>query len=398
MTYSGLTVQRTWWSNKITSCPYLLEKLCGVAALGRVVSTELCGGRLKKPELRVAVVIVTFNSGKYLSRCLTCLENQTVKPNKVVVVDNNSTDGSLENIEGRWPWVEFLHQEQNLGFVGANNLAIDKLNGFDWVALLNPDAFPKASWLETLLKAAEQCPTFTCFASHLLLPETDNTYLDGMGDVYHVSGRAWRRNHGREATGAHGTYEEVFSACAAAALYKRDDFLRVGGFDERYFNYFEDVDLGFRWRLAGYRCLYVPEAVVEHVGSGISGPCSDFTVYHGHRNLVWTYFKDMPWPLLWLYLPQHIVLNLVSVVAFAIRGQARVILRAKWDALKRLPEILKERRAVQARKRVGSLAVLRFMGRGWFTPYFRRPMGPQQRRRTLEPRQVDHLNSKEIGS
>jgi GT2 family glycosyltransferase len=118
--------------------------------------------------------------------------------------------------------------------------------------------------------------------------------LDGAGDEYHVSGLAWRRFYNHLANGYGLKPEEVFGACAAAAMYRREDFLKIGGFDEDYFSYFEDVDLSFRLRLAGGRCLYVPDAIVHHVGSASTGKLSDFVVYYGHRNLVWTFFKDMP--------------------------------------------------------------------------------------------------------
>jgi GT2 family glycosyltransferase len=139
----------------------------------------------------------------------------------------------------------------------------------------------------------------------------------------------------------------VFAPCAAAALYRRDVLLEVSGFDESYFAYLEDVDLGFRLRLAGYRCLYVPDAVVRHVGSATTGgQHSDFSVYHGHRNLV--------------------------IVYFSLRGQGRVILKAKWDAIKGLPRILRERRRVQKNRRISSWELRRVMTKGLLTPYLRR--------------------------
>jgi GT2 family glycosyltransferase len=117
----------------------------------------------------------------------------------------------------------------------------------------------------------------------------------------------------------------------------------------------------------------VPDAVVRHVGSATTGgQHSDFSVYHGHRNLVWTYFKNMPWPLFWLYLPQHLLLNLVSIVYFSLRGQGRVILKAKWDAIKGLPRILRERRRVQKNRRISSWELRRVMTKGLLTPYLRR--------------------------
>jgi GT2 family glycosyltransferase len=128
--------------------------------------------------------------------------------------------------------------------------------------------------------------------------------------------------------------------------------MEVGGFDEDFFCYAEDVDLGFRLRLAGHRCLLVPDAVVRHVGSATTGgQKSDFAVYHGHRNLVWTYMKNMPGALFWLFLPLHILLNLVTVLWFSLRGQGRVIMRAKRDALCDLPRMWRKRREIQRARR-----------------------------------------------
>src|SRR6185436_15150615 len=135
-----------------------------------------------------------------------------------------------------------------------------------------------------LLEAAAAEPAFACFASELRMAG-DPRLLDGAGDVYHVSGLSWRRGHQRPLSGLGTERREVFSPCAAAALYRRDVLAAVGGFDESLFCYFEDIDLGFRLRLEGHRCLYVPGAVVHHVGSALSGRRSAFTVYHGHRNL-----------------------------------------------------------------------------------------------------------------
>jgi GT2 family glycosyltransferase len=163
--------------------------------------------------------------------------------------------------------------------------------------------------------------------------------------------------------------EEVFGPCAAAALYHRDQLSDVGGFDERYFCYLED--LAFRLRLTGYRCLYVPEAVVYHVGYAIMGRHSDFAIYHGHRNLVWTFIKNMSGGIFWLYLPQHPLLNFISLVWFSCRGKAGIIFKSKADALKGLPQAWKERRAIQARRKIGAWQLLRVMSKGLFKPYWR---------------------------
>ncbi len=169
---------------------------------------------------------------------------------------------------------------------------------------------------------------------------------------------------------------EVFAPCAAAALYRRKAFDEVGGFDEQYFCYFEDVDLGFRLRLGGHKCVYVHSAIVEHVSSALSGYRSDFAVYHGERNAVWTFFKNMPSGLLWLYLPQHLLLNLAALIYYPWRGQGRVVLRAKFDACRGLGDVLKRRKLVQRSRRASAWTVRTAMLRGILSPYLSRYAGP----------------------
>jgi GT2 family glycosyltransferase len=183
----------------------------------------------------------------------------------------------------------------------------------------------------------------------------DTEVLDGVGDAYHVSGRVWRIGHGLPVPISEEKESEVFSSCAAAALYRRSAWREIGGFDQDYFCYVEDVGLGFRLRLAGYRCLYVPQSVAYHVGSGVpGGQHSDFSMYHGHRNLVWTFVKDMPGILFWLLLPLHVLLNLASIIWFAWQGRGEVILRAKRDALLGLPKMWGKRQCIQ-KARVASI-------------------------------------------
>ena len=117
--------------------------------------------------------------------------------------------------------------------------------------------------------------------------------------------------------------EEVFGPSGAAALYRREWLVRLGGFDESYFCYFEDVDLNLRLQVAGGRCLYVPAARVRHVGGASSGGLSAFTIYHSQRNLVWTFVKSMPPHLFWRYLPMHVLLNVGSIVSYGVRGHTK---------------------------------------------------------------------------
>lgn len=303
----------------------------------------------------VSVVVVNRDGEAFLERCLSALMAQTVTPHEVIVVDNASSDGSI-GIARRFPSVKLLALDQNVGFARGNNLAIEAASAeSEWIALVNPDAFLAPTWLEELLKAARQNPRYGMFASKLI-NAVDRGVLDGAGDAYHMSGLVWRTGHGRPATEVADVEREVFYPCAAAALYRRSTLVAVGGFDEAYFCYHEDADLGFRLRLAGHRCLYVPSAEAYHVGGGTTGGRrSDFRIYHGHRNLVWSFVKNMPGALFWLLLPLHLVLNLVEVAVATFRGQGRVSLRAKKDAVLGLTRIWGYRREVQA-ARVASLA------------------------------------------
>lgn len=308
----------------------------------------------------VGVVIVNFFTASYLRRSLVALTEQSHPADTVLVINNGDQPGALDFIAVNHPSVHVLDQD-NIGFAAANNLAIARLNNHRWIALLNPDAFPEPAWLEQLLWAAHNYPGVAVFSSQLLRADSTQI-LDGDGDSYHLSGLAWRHNHGRPARYA-GPMREVFSACAAAALYRRDALIDVNGFDSSYFCYFEDIDLGFRLRLRGYRCLQVPSARVHHVGSAASGceKSSDFALYHGHRNLVWTFVKNMPSYWFWLLLPMHVLLNLVEIIWYSCKGRSRVMFRAKLDALKGMPAVWIRRRQVQALRTAPCLVVLKSM-------------------------------------
>lgn len=320
--------------------------------------------------MNIALIVVNYNSGELLDRCLAAVYGQMRLPDKVVVIDNASADGSLERAQAKWNGIEVQRMDRNLGFAAANNRGLDACAGCDWVALLNPDAFPEPGWLAALSRAAADLPGAGSFAS-CLVKDDDPSKLDGMGDAYHVSGLAWRTGHG-EARPASDARREVFAACAAAAMYRHTALRAAGGFDESYFCYNEDVDLGFRLRLAGLACWYVPDAVVRHVGSAVTGVHSDFSLFYGHRNLVWTYVKNMPAPLLLRFLWQHLLLNFVTVVVLSARHRSTALIRSKLSALKGLPRALHQRRSIQSARISSDEELLAVMTRGWWRCYFQR--------------------------
>lgn len=310
---------------------------------------------------RVAVIIVNWNSGELLKKSLRALQEQQFPVRELIVVDNASTDSSITALEADFPQVKVIRLKKNIGFAAANNHGVESVHESEWLALLNPDAFPEPDWLARLIAATQKFPGYSFFGCRMLKAGTPQI-LDGAGDDYHVSGLVWRRGYGSGAGNNYSDAGEVFSPCAAAALYWRDAFLEAGGFDEDFFCYVEDVDLGFRLRLAGHRCMLIPDAVVHHVGSGCTGgQHSDFSVYHGHRNLVWTFIKNMPWILFWALLPVHVLLNFMAVIHFAMHGQGKVILRAKRDAIKGIPKMWRKRLEIQANRRASVTDIWRVL-------------------------------------
>ncbi len=317
----------------------------------------------------VSIIIISWNSRDYLPRCLSALSTQTYRDFEIILIDNGSTDGSTLGLLENYPNID-LHLERletNQGFAAANNLGARLARG-PWLALLNSDAFPQPDWLAQLIQAAENNPEFSFFASRQLQAKNPEL-LDGAGDAYHISGLAWRQYLGYPADQFGLASREVFSACAAAALYSRAAFLQVGGFDEDFFSYYEDVDLSFRLRLQGFRCLYVPNAVVQHVGSASVGTQSDFMLYHWQRNFIWSFIKNMPSALLWKALPFHLLANVVFQLNSIRRKHGNISWKAKIDAMRGLSDAFYKRRKIQNESRVPAAGLLRIMEQGLLQPY-----------------------------
>lgn len=306
---------------------------------------------------KVTVIIVNWNGEEFLHQCLAALMQQTVMPHKIIVVDNASSDGSGEIVH-KFPLAQLLTLDQNTGFARGNNLAIEMASkDSEWIALLNPDAFAEPRWLEELLAAAQRNPTFDVFGSKLVQASSP-AHLDGAGDAYHMSGLVWRMGHGIPVSDLIQGECEIFSPCAAAALYRCSALLKSRGFDEDYFCYVEDVDIGFRLRLNGHKSMFVPLSVAHHVGSGTTGGGrSDFAMYHGHRNLVWTFIKNMPGALFWLLLPLHLSMNIGTLLWFILKGHGRVVYRAKRDAVLDLPKMWRKRRHIQKMRTASTIEI-----------------------------------------
>jgi GT2 family glycosyltransferase len=308
----------------------------------------------------VTVVIVAYNSGALLQECVDALARQTLREFEAIIVDNASEDGSIARLRLPDDRFRVVDAGSNLGFAAANNLAVRKATT-PWVATLNPDALAAPNWLAALKRATEHYPGAAMFGS-TQLDAADDKRLDGCGDAYSFLGISWRGLHGRSID-LLPPVGETFAPCAAAALYRRDAFDHVGGFDERFFCYCEDVDLGFRIRLIGGVCIQLPDAVVRHVGSAITGRDSYFTLFHSARNRVWLMMKNLPLALLVLLLPIHLAYMALTMVRH--RRDDTHYFSATWAGLRTafadLSPALRARREIQARRRVSSFAVARML-------------------------------------
>lgn len=307
----------------------------------------------------ISVVIINYNGGAFLQAAVDSLSGQTFRDFELIVFDNASSDGSAERLDlSALPSARLVKNPDNLGFAGGNNRAADLATG-KWLVLLNPDTVAAPGWLEKLMAAASAHPGCRTFAS-AQLDLADPGLMDGAGDAYLIFGMAWRGGFARPASELPRP-GWCFSACGAAAMYDLALFREMGGFDERYFCYCEDVDLGFRLQLMGHDCRFVPEAVVHHAGSGITGRLSEFATYHGTRNRIWTYFKNMPAGLLILTLPGHILLTAYVLMTNFLTPRRKSMLRGLKDGLGGALRIRRDTRWRVKPRRIGLWALVRRM-------------------------------------
>lgn len=305
--------------------------------------------------MRLVVVIVNYNSASLLQRCLKAVSDQTRTPDRVVVIDNASPDIGTRDALSVLSAVDVIYNAQNLGYGAAINQVCGGLALDDLLVCLNPDAFPEPTCLAELEAAAVRHPEVGSFAT-LMLKADEPNIIDGAGDLQSITGHARRRWHGKARSAVQLLDEPVFSACAGACLYRVLAFREVGGFDESYFMYSEDSDLGFRLQLAGFPCRFVAGAVVRHVGSATSGGHgSDFCVFYGNRNVVWLTFKNFPLVLLPVALFGHLALSGLLALQMLGRGQLGVYLRGKWAGLQNISAAWRARATVRRKISIGQL-------------------------------------------
>jgi GT2 family glycosyltransferase len=297
-----------------------------------------------------SLIVLAYNSGRYLDRCLTALSAFDAE---IICADNGSTDGTdFDALKAKFPNIQFRLHGENLGFAAGNNRAAAEASG-EWLGFINPDAFAEPGWLSAMRAAIAGDPEARLFTS-LQLDAADLSKMDGAGDAMTFFGFPYRMGFGQPLPNGLPP-ADVFGPCGAAFVIHRDLWHALGGFDERFFTYCEDADLGFRARLLGHACRFVPGARVAHVGSASTSVRSDFALYHGYRNRVWLYLKNMPLVVLIPTLPLHIGLTLSGAIADTLKGRGGIVRKALGDALSDLGPILEARKIIMKSKRIEAL-------------------------------------------
>jgi GT2 family glycosyltransferase len=319
----------------------------------------------------VSVIVVNWNGRDLLDECLNSIIAQTFRPREIVVVDNGSSDDSVGYLEREWSQrVRLVRHPANLGFAGGVNSGIRASSG-EWIALLNTDAVADPGWLAAMLEAVRGDAGVGMCACKILLADPAG-HIDKAGHLLYWDGLNGGRGFGEPDCGQFDRIEESLFPDGCAAMYRKELFDQVGLFDEQFFAYGDDAELGLRGRLHGWRCVYTPFAVVQHRHSTSLGAASPQKAFLVERNRIWLAFKLFP-PALLLMNPFFAFWRYVwhGLSALGLGGSARTFIRrnstwklcwvlvlANASALRGLPAILQKRRQVARQKTLRSVEFL----------------------------------------
>lgn len=270
---------------------------------------------------KTTVIIPNYNGKVYLDDCLSSLREQEGAAFDVLVVDNGSTDGSVELVREKYPEAGLICLEHNTGFCGAVNTGIQKAVT-PYIILLNNDTKADKKYVHEMTRAIERDETIFSVSARLLVMSRPER-IDDAGDYYCALGWAFARGKGRPRAG-YNQEKEIFAACGGAAIYRKKIFEEIGRFDENYFAYLEDIDIGYRAKIYGYKNMYCPEGTVLHAGSGFSGSRHNaFKVSLSSKNSVYLVAKNMPLLQILLNLPLLLAGFAIKSVFFTAKGLGR---------------------------------------------------------------------------
>jgi GT2 family glycosyltransferase len=300
---------------------------------------------------RLTVVLTNYNGRGLLETMLRSLADQSYRDYSTVVVDDHSSDDSIAYLREHWPGVAVIELPENGGVTAAMNVGLLTPSS-ELVALFNNDMALDPQCLAELVTALDGHPEAGS-ATPKMLDFNDHGRLDGAGDVLSWRGGGERRGHGERDQGQYDVPSEIFAACGGAAIYRRAAITAVGGFDLDYFAYYEDLDWAFRAQLYGFRCRYVPSAILYHRGSETLGRgITDFNGYQLWRNPIWLVAKCFPAGSIARHAPALLRGQAGNLYVAAREGKLRVWARAIRDALRGLPGAVRKRRAVQGARAI----------------------------------------------
>ena len=317
----------------------------------------------------VSIIIVNWNGRSLLDECLSALDDQTYRNFEIIFVDNGSQDDSLAFVREKFPFVIIVALESNRGFTGGNIAGYQVARG-EYIVLLNNDASLCERWLEYMVAALELDHLIGFCSSKIIISGT--SMIDSAGDTFTTAFTGTKIGE-RADVSRFSSRVQVPGACAAAVIYRREMLDDIGFLDDDFFLNHEDTDLNMRAWLAGWPCLFVPEAVVQHKVSASIGTLSDTSVYFFARNNEWVWIKNVPLPFLILNLPQRVLYELASFCYFCLsKGKWRPFLKGKWHAVLGVPKMLGKRRQQSALRRLNEQQI-----RGGLVPlgqYLRRQL------------------------
>lgn len=298
-----------------------------------------------------AVVVPNWNGKEDLPECLDALLQQTL-PCEVVVVENGSTDGSIELLAEKYPQITVLPQKKNLGFAGGVNVGIRYAleHEFPYIALLNNDAIAHRDWLKHLVDALEENPKVGMATCKFM--DSDKEHLDSTGDIYTIWGLPFPRGRGEPVSDRYDKDIHIFGASGGASVYRGDMLSEIGLFDEKFFAYYEDIDISFRAHLAGWKVLFVPQAIAYHQIGATSSRIKGFTTYQTMKNLPMVFWKNVPWSLVPHIFPRLFFAYWTMVAKAIVTGRGWSAIKGQLAFIKNHPHIFRERRRIQKHKQV----------------------------------------------
>ncbi|OGW16620.1 MAG: hypothetical protein A3G93_16465 [Nitrospinae bacterium RIFCSPLOWO2_12_FULL_45_22] len=309
----------------------------------------------------VSIVVLTSKwgeRGKHLDECLQGIYRQSFRDFEIILVTNGLGESQVHSIRKKYDKLKIIKNEVNKGCATGRNQGIEQSRG-NYIVTLDDDVIPDDSWLEELVTPALNDESVGMVASKILYSSRPDT-IDSAGIEISKDGNAYHRK-GLARNGGYEQSEEIFGPCGAAALYKRELFEDIGLFDEDYFIYYEDVDLAFRARLAGWQCLYVPQAIAFHHHSWSLGQESSQKIFFIERNKILTILKNWPIRAMLLYAPLIIGYDLMADGYYILLKKDFSRLRAKLSALRQLPRVLRERSKIHGNKKISAPTISKFL-------------------------------------